>query len=495
MNTKLPKTDFQNGSFAPAITVKRQEGEREVNQNFVKSFRIGRDESCEVRIVDGLVSRFHAEVKFVDGHWWINDLNSTNGLYIEGNKIEKAALIRETKIVLGNNGPALFFIPQGESQKEKTLAEQKAPSMTQYYEHYFSDKGQAGEHTMMIRRTFQVIQKKQRSKYAIIIAAIAILLVTVTAVAIFQRIQSQKHKLLAQEIFYNMQVLKLQIAHLEEAFKSNAGPKALAEIKNIRQKRIELEQTYDRYIKDLGIYKKSLSEEDRIILRIARIFGECEINMPPGFVTEVKKYIRMWQTTDRFSKALKRAENNQYIPKIVTEMLGQDLPPQFMYIALQESDFDVNTCGPMTHSGIAKGVWQFIPETAMTYDLKVGPLYLLRRPDPRDDRHHFERSTEAAARYLRDIYTTEAQASGLLVIASYNWGEHNIRNLIRKLPENPKERNFWKLLEKYRDRIPEETYNYVFYIISAAVIGEKPQLFGIKVDNPLAKVETLLNPN
>jgi hypothetical protein len=53
------------------------------------------------------------------------------------------------------------------------------------------------------------------------------------------------------------------------------------------------------------------------------------------------------------------------------------------------------------------------------------------------------------------------------------------------MPANPKDRNFWNLLSKYRDKIPDETYNYVFYIFSAAVIGENPTLFGFNFDNPL----------
>jgi hypothetical protein len=122
-------------------------------------------------------------------------------------------------------------------------------------------------------------------------------------------------------------------------------------------------------------------------------------------------------------------------------------------------------------------------------DSEVGPLVELPRYDPRDQRHEAELSTRAAAKYIRDIYNTEAQASGLLVIASYNWGENNVRALVRSLPENPRERNFWKLLEQYGDRIPKETYNYVFYLVSAAVIGEDPELFGFHFENPFKGIE------
>jgi hypothetical protein len=75
------------------------------------------------------------------------------------------------------------------------------------------------------------------------------------------------------------------------------------------------------------------------------------------------------------------------------------------------------------------------------------------------------------------------------VIASYNWGEQRIIDLLKTMPENPQERNFWKVLEKYRSRVPDQTYKYVFMIISAAVIGENPRLFGFDFDNPLAFVD------
>jgi hypothetical protein len=130
-------------------------------------------------------------------------------------------------------------------------------------------------------------------------------------------------------------------------------------------------------------------------------------------------------------------------------------------------------------------MWQFIPKTGIQYGLKIGPLADLPRLDVGDDRHDYEKETNAAARYLRDLYTTDAQASGLLVMACYNWGEGSVLPLVRSLPANPRERNFWALLEKYRDKIPQETYDYVFYIFSASVIGENPKLFGFDFDNPL----------
>ena len=60
------------------------------------------------------------------------------------------------------------------------------------------------------------------------------------------------------------------------------------------------------------------------------------------------------------------------------------------------------------------------------------------------------------------------------------------RNLLRSMPANPRERNFWKVLEKHREQVPKQTYDYVLYIVAAAVIGENPRLFGFPFDSPLA---------
>jgi peptidoglycan lytic transglycosylase D len=175
-----------------------------------------------------------------------------------------------------------------------------------------------------------------------------------------------------------------------------------------------------------------------------------------------------------------RAQAAAYGPRAATILLEHDLAPDFFYVAFQESEFKVDAVGPRTRFGIAKGMWQLIPGTAREYGLHTGPLVAVPRPDPLDERHDFEKSTAAAASYLRDLYTTDAQASGLLVMASYNWGQTRILRLLRSMPPSPKDRNYWTLLARYRDRIPDETYNYVISIVAAAVVDRDPALFGFR---------------
>jgi len=450
----------------PSIRVTIEKGKAEKSDfSFTKPFRIGRDKSCELQIDDPAVSRFHAEIWFLRDKWWILDLESANGTFVDGKKVERSPLARKTKVQLGSNGPLFTLTTEEISKAEPT---QKDQTVTQYIQHYFTDSDEdVGEHTMMVRRAFEKVQKKQKRKFGVIIAVVACLFLVAGTYAVLKHRQARKQELLAADIFYAMKSSELEFAGFLKTARLRKDAYTAARVESYRAKREEMLHSYDQFVETLEIYGKKISPEERIILHLARTFGECEINMPAGFVEEVMRYIEKWKSSERLEEAIARARRRGYIAKIAETMLTHDLPPQFFYLAIQESNLNVNAVGPKTRYGIAKGMWQFIPSTAVYYGLRNGPLVNLRRSDPRDERHHFGKSTLAAARYLRDLYDTEAQASGLLVIASYNWGERRVIELIRKMPENPRERNFWRLLEDHKKEIPRETYDYVFHIISA----------------------------
>jgi len=459
--------------FVHVIVEKGESSQKEYYFN--KTFRIGRDEHCAVQIKHGMISRDHVEVSYTKGQWWIADLFSSNGTFVDGKRIDHLILTGGLKIELGSKGPVLSLNLINERDRQGILQD-KNSTLTSYIHRYFKSDTRdmnVGSHTRMIQQAFQVVKKKQSSMYLKVIVIVAILCVVLIAYAVYQNNKANEQKALAESIFYQMKKLELKLSGNN-----------LDDLKEMGRK-------YDEYIGELGVY--DLDDEEKLILKMARIFGECEINMPDNFVNEVKDYIDAWRSSPRLKQAIMREKEQGYAAIIVKEFLEEHLPPQFYYLAVQESDFKYNAVGPITRYGYAKGIWQFIPQTARRYELKTGPLIELNRYDPLDDRFNFVKATNAAALYISEIYKTEAQASGLLVIASYNWGEHNVRNLILELPEDPQERNFWNLLTKYRDRIPDETYDYVFYIFSAAVIGENPRLFGFDFDNPLTEAMDYVN--
>ena len=488
---KAGKAEFH---FTDSFPVRRgEESDTPISERtefrFTDSFTIGRGEEFDIPIMDKIVSRPHAEIRFEGDKWWVYDLQSANGVFVDGEKVDQAPLTNNSKIRLGQVGPVLSVAIEKIIPKDKENSGPKSSDKCADY--YFGDPDECniGKRTIMIRGAFKDKQKKQKKKYIGIIAIFACLFLVVGIYAIYKHKQVNKQKALAEDIFYAMKKMELEFAGVlkEARFKKDIESQKL--IQSYRTRRKKMEENYEEFVNTLEIYGKGINEKERLIIRIARRFGECEINMPEGFIKKVKSYIKKWKTTGKLEEAIYRAERNGYTKKIVKTMESYDLPPQFFYLALQESLFDnVKAIGPKTRFGIAKGIWQFIPATGERYGLQPGPLVEERRYDPQDERHNFDSSTTAAAKYIRDIYDTDAKASGLLVMASYNWGERRVIKLIRTMPEDSEKRNFWEILKNYKKKIPKQTYDYVFYIVSAAVIGENPRLFGFNFDNPLASV-------
>ncbi|MCC6537134.1 MAG: FHA domain-containing protein [Bryobacterales bacterium] len=477
---------------------------------FQTPFRIGRAADCEFPVPSDYVSRYHAQVYFAEGAWWLKDLGSRNGLYQNGERVEALPVApgQPVMVRLGIEGPFLSLnveapaaaaVPPVVATPAPVVAA-AAPTdenaaIAKALEHFLGPRdGPVGEHTMMVRQAVQQIEKQIEKKvetrktrrYRWVVYALVVALAAVGGLAYYLRQETGKQEAVAQQLFYTMKALDVDLASVEKLVLAANTPEASERIRQLQQRRREAEKQYDAFLASHRIGDTKLSEQDRLILRVTRIFGECELTAPKGYLSEVKDYIAKWQQSERMRKAVEKARERGYDTFIAQQFLAQGLPPQFFYLAMQESNFDEFISGPKTYKGFAKGMWQFIPETALKYGLQPGPLFEEPRPDPADDRHQWQKATQAAATYIKDLYTTDAQASGLLVMASYNWGEDKVLKLIRSLPPNPRERNFWALLEKYREQLPQETYDYVFYIVSASVIGENPRLFGFNWDNPLA---------
>jgi hypothetical protein len=458
---------------------------------FSTPFLIGRDAGCEVQLIAGPVSRRHAEVAFERGQWLVRALRSSNGLFADGERVEAAPITTRVAVTLGESGPTVLIEPE---IVREAAAAPRAPapapaedgdSIDDYAARYFktdSDEDSVGGRTLMIRKAFRRVQEQQKRRQRMLIAAGLVVVAAVAAYAVHERRLAAGQEAMAENIFYQMKMQDVRFAQLQAQTAALGNSPDQQQVAQYINDRRQMESNYEQYAAKL--YDRKLNEKERLILRVTRLFGECELAAPPDYIREVERYIAMWQRTGRFERAVKLANDMGYTRPIASAFMAQGLPPQYFYLGLQESDFDRFIVGPPTRWGIAKGMWQFIPETGAKYGLRIGPLAAMARPDPADERSDWEKATVAASRYVKDIYATDAQASGLLVMASYNWGEHRIIDILRRMPADPRQRNFWQLLAKHE--VPEQTYNYVFSIVSAAVIGENPRLFGFKFDNPLA---------
>ena len=81
-----------------------QSGTESEKQVFTRAFSLGRDLGCEVSTPDPLASRRHAEIGHEDSKWWIRDLDSHNGTYLNGKRISREFLPSNCSVLLGENG-------------------------------------------------------------------------------------------------------------------------------------------------------------------------------------------------------------------------------------------------------------------------------------------------------------------------------------------------------------------------------------------------------
>lgn len=500
---------------------------------FSKDFTVGRAVDNNVVISSQLASRYHLKVSLEKGIWWVEDLNSANGIYIDQILVKaKTRLILPVKITIGRshiflNIEGVGLNMQNLSQDDEvpnslikpisqTNGEHRNLSKEQLKSRLLADNEShdLGEYTKIVRSIIHEDRSARKKSYKKIIGGLSLVLFISIAMVIYQQLSLTKVRNLAVEMYYDIKTLEVSLSQAEMKLQENEAlfdltlkaivkeklgtdqerirveqEKIAAERKRLmleRQKLAGMKEKYRHYVDEAKSLRIRLPTnalyEEELIAKVARGFGESELELPQGFIAEVKRYVEYWQKSSRLQQAMRHLEKNGYQSLIADALEKEGLPLYFMYLPLQESNYDTHAIGPETRFGIAKGAWQFLATTAKDYGLAIGPLAHTRQFDLQDERFDFDKATRAGIKHLKRIYSTEAQASGLLVMASYNYGHTRMRGLISKMQENPRERNFWKFIQQ--NNLPRETYDYVFYIFSAAVIGEDPKHFGFHFNPP-----------
>ncbi|HEY64007.1 MAG TPA: FHA domain-containing protein [Caldilineae bacterium] len=60
-----------------------------------QSLTIGRADDCDIVLPDRVVSRHHARIYWIDGHYYVEDLGSKNGTYVNGQEVTDARLLED----------------------------------------------------------------------------------------------------------------------------------------------------------------------------------------------------------------------------------------------------------------------------------------------------------------------------------------------------------------------------------------------------------------
>lgn len=217
-------------------------------------------------------------------------------------------------------------------------------------------------------------------------------------------------------------------------------------------------------------YSSTISKAVTPSLKSARTIAENDFLKDLGFAdelipigdkrieTKMKKALRANSfSTMQTLKLHQRAE--VWFPIIEPILKQYGVPDDFKYIPLIETGMKRGQYSPKG----AAGLWQFMPQTARDYGLKVN--------DKVDERMNVRLATIAAAKYIKDLY--RQFDSWTLAAAAYNGGEGRMRRQIARQQQD----DYFKMDLNY------ETGKYVYSLISMKEVIEHPEDYGYKIKN------------
>ena len=220
---------------------------------------------------------------------------------------------------------------------------------------------------------------------------------------------------------------------------------------------IDMERNYDELLsnwsKDVKYADDCRSNDDGAVsfadsVYINRLYS-LPTKMELAFNPVVRDYIEMYAGRRRNQVSYMLGEGKYYFPLFEEALDKEGIPLELKYLPVIESALN-----PIARSRVgATGLWQFMAGTGKMYDLEINSLV-----DERRDPH---KSTQAAARYLKDLYGIYGDWN--LVIAAYNCGPGNVNKAIRR---SGGQTDYWAIYPY----LPKETRGYVPAFIAATYI-------------------------
>ena len=153
----------------------------------------------------------------------------------------------------------------------------------------------------------------------------------------------------------------------------------------------------------------------------------------------------------------------RYLPMVQDVFRAEGLPLDLAYVPLIESAFKPSALSKAK----ARGIWQFMRGTGLEMGLKHD-WYI-------DERADAEKSTRAAAKYLKSLHKMFGE-DWHLALASYNGGPGRVQRAMKRAGRE----DFWSLSASSRF-LPRETRDYVPLILAAIIVARNPGQYGMNV--------------
>lgn len=215
----------------------------------------------------------------------------------------------------------------------------------------------------------------------------------------------------------------------------------------------DFERAYEQLLSKRQIDNQQLNFSDQTIFfddstyikRLHSLPTQMELVFNPA----VRQQIELYAGKRKNQVSYMLGEGKYYFPIFEAALDKEQLPLELKYLPVIESALN-----PIARSRVgASGLWQFMAPTGKMYDLEINSLV--------DERFDPLKSTDAAVKYLKDLYSKYGDWN--LVIAAYNCGPGNVDKAIRRSGGLT---DYWTIYPY----LPKETRGYVPIFIAATYI-------------------------
>src|ERR1700736_448008 len=93
-----------------------------------KQIVVGRSSDLDMVLVEDMVSRKHARIAMQNDQIWIEDLGSTNGTFVNGEKIKRARLKEGDRVLIGTS---ILKLIAGDAPRDASDAKRELESVAQ----------------------------------------------------------------------------------------------------------------------------------------------------------------------------------------------------------------------------------------------------------------------------------------------------------------------------------------------------------------------------
>ena len=205
------------------------------------------------------------------------------------------------------------------------------------------------------------------------------------------------------------------------------------------------------YLRENQTSRSMVRNSDASDLTIQQRLNRIQTTMELPLNDITRSYINKWSNQMKRSVGVMLASMNFYRPIFEDALERYGLPYELEFLPVIESSLRPSATSPVG----AAGLWQFMPSTGKHYGLVINTLV--------DERRDPIKSTDAACRYLRDLYNRFGDWS--LAIAGYNCGEGAVQRAMARAG-GKEGKNFWDIY----NYLPKETRGYVPAFIAATYI-------------------------